>query len=218
MRLFWLGLISGAAVLIGLMRMGEPTPLPAPVPTAAADISESPLTLQVPVKKGATSRPTSRATSRPSSRPTLAKAGTKKKDKDCETGCAATPSTEPAMTQKRLQQLLQAYASEPLKPGSKALEVLLFHGYHLGGMMPTKRPFPLSKKHWSFLQKELKKTHARLSFRIVDEFGVKRISFDQKIKIGGHFHVEAKVHKNIQRPGFGGKIKRVGLNHLWVRI
>lgn len=184
--------------------------------------------------KQGTSRPSSAQTSqkgshlakaRPTSNPTtqniLKKRNIRsqaKSQKGCETGCAAAKDTAPTWTPARFSMWMKKYANEPLRAGSRALETLLFHGKTTRMFLKKWGAPPISQTHLNFLQRELKRDQFELSFRIVDEKGRVRIGFKKKIRVGSHFHVEAHKSLQIQRPSFGGKSKRVGLHHIWIRI
>ena len=141
-----------------------------------------------------------------------------KDEQDCDTGCASHGKLKsPARAQ--WMQTLRQFSNEPLQSGSPALETLLFHGSLSRKHLAALSQVPLPSKHEAFLRKELRQTHAWVSVRI--RTGRKSIAAwtkPEKVEIGHHFHLVASRTHKIQIPAFGGRVERVGLNHLWVRI
>lgn len=141
------------------------------------------------------------------------------KDSDCDTGCTSKDKDDGTYTLEKYHSLLAKYAKEPLKDGSKALEYMLFYGKKTKSYLKKYPPKDLNKGHLSFLEKQLSRSKAYISLRLVDEKGVIRASFTRKMaEVGGHFSVKADKIERVQRPSFSGKVKRVGLHHIWVRI
>jgi hypothetical protein len=216
---FGLGVVAGVALLwagVGWLSSGRSVPA---MVFGQGMPKERGLSLSIPAPTSrpvvATSRPTSRPTSQPTSRAVTAKGN--KEDADCETGCAATIKTPP-LTKQLFTNYMLTFAGEPLKGGSRGLESLLFYGKKTLKMLKKHGRLSVSNNRLAFLKKELKRDRIDLHFRIIDEKSVERLSFRKVVKIGGHFHVDAQKVVGIQRAGFGGKSKRVGLHHIWVRI
>ena len=171
-----------------------------------------------------TSRPVKVATSRPTSRPVLAdelKPPQKGDEKeDCDTGCGAVkPSTIPKLTRQMYDTYMAKYAKEALVAGSPGLEGLLFYGYKTRKWLEKTPPKRLSAERLAFLKQELSRDHVRIGLRIVNKKGENRVYIAPKrVPIHGHYTLYADKHPGIPQPSFGGKLKRVGLYHIWVRI
>ncbi len=148
----------------------------------------------------------------------LGKAPAQQNDQDCDTGCASHGKLKTPARSQWMQALLK-FAKEPLQSGSPGLETLLFHGDMSRKQLTLRQKLPLPQAHIAFLAKELRRTHARIAIRIRTENGIMAASVTpQKVQIGHHFHLKANKTIQLQVPSFGGRIERVGLKHLWVRI
>ena len=137
----------------------------------------------------------------------------------CATGCAAVKPTPSDLTPEKLRSLLKAFATEPMQAGSQALEAILFHDRKALRLFQKASTRLLDTKRKRFLLQELQKQHVWLSLRIIDRNGTRRVFVPpQRILLDKHFHIHAEHTTNLQAPSFGGRTKRVGLHHIWIRI
>jgi hypothetical protein len=129
----------------------------------------------------------------------------------CEPDSAGAP-----LTVERFDAVVDDYARGPLADGA-ALDALLFAGAPALSLLRERRP-PLSAAHRAFLERELARTHAEVSFRIVDADGVERTRLERaRVSIGVKQHLHARSGVELQAHEFSGRVERVGVRHLWAR-
>lgn len=184
---------------------------------SAGGHGSSGLVIEIPLPR---QKPTTRpATSRPSSRPHKHKKAQKRNPEECNTGCAAVKPHQGGIPRHKFVALAKKFAKEPLRSGSQALEILLFHANDSQHWLDQGLGDALPKAHLGFLRKELARRHAWVTLRVVDRKGRVRVRLGPyKVQIGKPFHYAANVNLGIQRPSSGGRVERVGLTHLWTRI
>ncbi len=139
-------------------------------------------------------------------------------DKVCASGCAASSHPTEELGQPKFEQLLARYAVEPMSEDSPALESLLYYGRQTRRFLETDGFGPLDADRSHFLWRELSRTHARVSIRLVDEYGEIRswipstkVPFDRR-------HVFDMKTDRVQPLVTSGTVKRVGLYHIWARL
>ena len=136
----------------------------------------------------------------------------------CASGCAASRHPTPELTKEEFERLIVDFALEPMNSSSPALEALLYYGRQTDRMLQKYGTHPLDENRVSFLKSELKKTHAYISFRLLDEHGVVRTEMKRtRVPLDRRHEFEMEVHRlpDLQT---SGTVKRVGLHHLWTRI
>lgn len=138
--------------------------------------------------------------------------------KVCASGCAANAAPTKPLTQAEFQRLMAAFAQEPMTDESEALAHLLYYGRQTRVFLKKEGHAPLDDERAAFLQKELARDHALVSFRLVDENGKlwayhppRRVPLD----IRHEFFPDAY---GIQPFETSGTVKRTRLNHLWQRL
>ncbi|MBT4867594.1 MAG: hypothetical protein HON53_21035 [Planctomycetaceae bacterium] len=136
----------------------------------------------------------------------------------CASGCAASNHATPELSRNEFQQLLARYEQGPLDETNAALEALLFYGRQSTALLRQLSPSSPMRKHDEFLRRELKKTHAVLSFRIVDEQGIVRVEMTRTRVPLDRRHVFDMKTQGLQPLVTSGTVKRVGLHHLWTRL
>ncbi len=138
---------------------------------------------------------------------------------DCAGSCALPGNhgeTE-ALSESAFLGWLAQWAEEPIGEPTIALETLLFHG-HRSEELLAKHGDRLDDEHRDYLTTELSRHTVRMSMRLVDEHGVVRGTVESD-----GFPLKEKQHISFDGTGSlgwletGGKIKRVGLAHLWSR-
>ncbi|MCG8587548.1 MAG: hypothetical protein MI757_22810, partial [Pirellulales bacterium] len=136
----------------------------------------------------------------------------------CASGCAASNHPTKELTADHFQELMAAYAVEPMSEDSPSLESLLYFGRQTREMIEADGFGPLDSQRARFLWNELARTHAHISMRVVDEHGEVRswlepteVPFDRR-------HVFDMHVKRVQPLYTSGTVKRVGLYHLWTRL
>ena len=144
-------------------------------------------------------------------------------DEVCASGCALSRHPTGTLTTQRFNTLLNQFSAEPIDQSSKPLEELLFFGPQTEKLLNQKLLNPASKTamdsaHTNYLQRELKRTHAKISIRVIEQDGTlrcwlppTRVPFDRR-------HVFEMKTESLQPLVTSGTIKRVGLNHIWARL
>lgn len=138
---------------------------------------------------------------------------------DCAGSCALPGNHGEADTLSESAFLgwLTQWAEEPVGEPTLALETLLFHGPRSEELL-EKHGHRLDSAHRTFLEQELSRHTVRMSMRLVDENGEVRGILET-----GNFPLKEKQHLVFEGTGSlgwletGGKVKRVGLGHLWSR-
>ncbi|MBW3542007.1 MAG: hypothetical protein KY476_17190 [Planctomycetes bacterium] len=138
--------------------------------------------------------------------------------KICASGCAASNHPTPHVTADDFRLLLSEYARGPLDETNRALETLLYFGPQTRTYLKLLGAGELDPARAGFLDQELRRTHALVSFRVVDEHGVvrtwmppTRVPFDRR-------HVFEMETRDLEPLETSGTVKRVGLHHLWTRL
>ena len=139
-------------------------------------------------------------------------------EKLCASGCAASRHPTETLTAEHFKSLLVAYTYEPMDQTNNALEELMYFGPQTKKMIEAHGVGDLDSKRAEFLWEQLKYNKAKVSIRVVDESGVVRswiepteVPFDRR-------HIFEMQTKNVQDLVTSGTVKRVGLNHCWLRL
>jgi len=136
----------------------------------------------------------------------------------CASGCAASRHPTEELTRARFQELLEQYATEPMDESSFALESLLYYGRQTEALLQAEGDYPLDPLRSEFLREELKKTHAKIEVRVVDEYGEIRTWLPPtRVPLDRRHEFDMQVN-NVQPLETSGTVKRVGLYHLWNRL
>lgn len=136
----------------------------------------------------------------------------------CASGCATSNHPTKKLTRDHFHELLEQYAQEPMDETSFALESLLYFGRQTLVMLNDEGDFPLDPLRSDFLRSELKKTHAKVEVRVVDEYGEIRVWLPPtRVPLDRRHEFDMQVN-NLQPLITSGTVKRVGLYHLWNRL
>ncbi|MEM7456282.1 MAG: hypothetical protein AAF456_18185 [Planctomycetota bacterium] len=135
----------------------------------------------------------------------------------CASGCALSRHPTRELVAARFHELMTAYTGGG--PGEfEALEELLYFGPQTQRMIQAHGCSGLDSDRREFLLKQLEATHALISIRVVDEHGEVRTWVDATRVPLDRRHVFSMETKNLQPLVTSGTVKRVGLDHLWVRL
>ena len=132
----------------------------------------------------------------------------------CATSCAIE---EKHISQEEWLKTLDVWSTQEVGISTKELDTLLFYAKDSLGWLPVFGT-ELGDLHYTFLEAELRRNLVDIEMRLVDEFGMVRGVLDSS-----PFHLKEKQHlvfsktKSLGWLETGGKVKRVGLGHLWSR-
>jgi len=138
--------------------------------------------------------------------------------KICASGCAASNHPTPELAVPMFKDLLQEFSTEPISEQSLSLEALLYYGKQTQDLIAKYGASPLDERREQFLLDELTKNHAKISIRLVDEYGEIRAVNEPSAVPFNRRHVFSLEGNNLQPLVASGTVKRVGLYHLWTRL
>jgi hypothetical protein len=136
----------------------------------------------------------------------------------CASGCAASRHPTGELSDVRYRELISTVGRGPMAETNEALEELIFFGGQTRRQINVNGFGTLDADWVGFLGEQLACSHAKISIRITDEQGVvrtwiepTRVPFDRR-------HVFSMSTKELQPLVTSGTVKRVGLNHAWIRL
>ena len=138
-------------------------------------------------------------------------------DADCTVGCAspARDDGSAAPTASEYQALVDQWLQEPIDAPTLPLETLLFHGPHTVRAIEA---LPLPADRRAFLLHELARDRAAVEVRLVDAAGVVRAHLDANgLALGEGTHLHMHDTGTLGAIEMSGRVRRVGLGHLWSR-
>ena len=135
----------------------------------------------------------------------------------CASGCSLSRHPTSELTTSRFEELIAELAEGPMEGSNEALETLLYFGRQTSEKI-EQGGFELEESRLEFLQKELLLTHANIQIRVVDQSGVVRSWLPESRVPLDRRHVFEMKTENVQPLVTSGTVKRVGLNHAWVRL
>jgi len=136
----------------------------------------------------------------------------------CASGCAASRHPTDSLSEEYFNELMAEYSQQSMTQDSPALEKLLYYGPQTRKLIEQNGFSPLNSERATFLWEELETTHAKISIRVIDESGTIRTWLEPTLVPFDRRHVFKMETSNLQPLVTSGTIKRVGLNHLWVRL
>jgi hypothetical protein len=135
----------------------------------------------------------------------------------CTTSCSLAKHKIPDFTARDFEKTLAAYAASPDREAGEELEKLLFYGADTVEYIKEVGTANLPAAHLEFLQRELRRDHAIVELRMVDDNEVVLVSYGPtSVPLGAKQHL-APVGKNLQAMEFNGTVMRTGVNYLWSR-
>ena len=133
-------------------------------------------------------------------------------------GCASSCAVEEKhISQEDWLSALDVWSTQEIGASTKELDTLLFYAKDSLAWLPVFGS-ELDDVHYAFLDSELRRNSVEIEMRLIDEFGTVRGVLDSP-----PFHLKEKQHfvltktKTLGWLETGGKVKRVGLAHLWSR-
>ncbi len=137
--------------------------------------------------------------------------------KICASGCAASRHPTAELKTGYFRKLMQTYVAGQ-SGESEALEELLYYGPQTVRLIRESGFCGLDSERRNFLWNELQTTHATISIRVVDESGMVRTRAESTRVPLDRRHVFEMETNNLQPLVTSGTVKRVGLDHIWVRL
>ena len=136
----------------------------------------------------------------------------------CASSCALDAAPAPPMTRELVENLLATWSEEPLGASTLALETLLFHRPETQAWLHTLDGGPLDEEHRRYLQHQLSRDTVHVEMRVVDAQGRERGTLvASSVGLAEKQHLVFEGTGSLGHLETGGKVKRVGLGHLWSR-
>lgn len=137
----------------------------------------------------------------------------------CSTGCSGpTPDEVAHLTDGEIAELLTEVASAPVGAAELAVETLLFHGAQTRDHLARRGSGPLSEAHRSWLTHELARDEVAIGLRLVARDGALLGHREDVVPLGAKQHLLLRDMGAFGRADVNGKVKRVGVKHLWARF
>jgi hypothetical protein len=132
--------------------------------------------------------------------------------------CGDARHPTPELLEAEFHKLMAQYAADNLTD-SEALDSLCFYGVQTRDMLAVHGTGPLDDDRAAFLRREVTRTHAYLSVRVIDDAGVERVTMMRKrVPFDIRCHHEVDGVNDVTPPSISGTLKRVGLYHIWARF
>ena len=142
----------------------------------------------------------------------------KKNDPKACHGCSIGKHHIPPYTDEVFREAMESYAEYPYWQESQGLDTLLFYGDETLEKLAEHGTEPLSPEHVAFLKRELRRTHAYVHIRVIDEHGVVRVEVGpERVPLKVKKHLKPRDTGNLYAMEFNGTVARTGLYHLWSR-
>ena len=139
-------------------------------------------------------------------------------DKVCASGCALSNHPTEKLNHETFRKLMVECGQSPLDENNKAFEALLYYGRQTREFLEQDGFSPLMTSQARTLNRELLRTHALISIRVIDERGEVRSSISQTRVPFDRRHVFDMETNNVQPLVTSGTVKRVGVHHMWTRL
>ena len=145
--------------------------------------------------------------------------GTTTEVQPCATGCAAPTADElHHLSDGEIAAFLDEVDSAPIASPTLALESLLFYRADTLSYLARTGPGDLDPGKLAWLRAELERDHAEVEMRLVDASGAVRGTLNEWVPLVEKQHLRLKGTGSLGRLAINGKVKRVGVDHLWARF
>jgi len=141
-------------------------------------------------------------------------------DEDCKTSCSKpAPGEGPRPpSADEFAALVNDWLGEPMDAASLPLETLLYHGVHSRHLLDELPDDALPADRRAFLLSELGRGHAAIEVRLIDEAGTVRGHLEASgLEFGVPTHLHMHDTGSLGDVELSGRVRRVGLHHLWSR-
>lgn len=141
-----------------------------------------------------------------------------KEKEECTTSCSLKKHPIPPFTELDFEMARDRYAQAGPEDESEGLETLLFYGPRTTEFLAELGHGELSDKHRAVLTRELGRTEAEVTLRLVDEKdeSIRAVYGPNPVPIGQKQHL-ATVGDGLVAMEFNGTVMRTGVNYLWSR-
>ncbi len=137
---------------------------------------------------------------------------------ECTTSCSLAKHPVPPFDELDFEMARAKYATANPEAASEGLETLLFYGPRTQEFLKEFGHGALSQAHQDVLRRELSRTEAQVTLRLVDEDdgAVRAVYGPNAVPIGKKQHL-ATVGEGLLAMEFNGTVMRTGVNYLWSR-
>jgi hypothetical protein len=138
---------------------------------------------------------------------------------DCRTSCSLGDATDEVhLTNEEVAFWMSEWNSEPIGVSTEALDTLLFYFPDTELALAQLEDIPLDVEHEAFLRTQLARDEVIVEMRLLDEEGEERGHMGpERIPLKTKQHLVFAGTGSLKHLETGGKVKRVGLGHLWSR-
>lgn len=137
---------------------------------------------------------------------------------DCKTTCSLGDAQESEhLSHEELDRLLETWSTQALDDPTIELETLLFHFQDTRSHL-AQNDVPLDDAHLAYLHQELSRDAVTIEMRLLDERGeVRGTLASTDVPLKEKQHIQFQGTGSLGHLETAGKVKRVGLGHLWSR-
>jgi hypothetical protein len=137
----------------------------------------------------------------------------------CGTSCAGPdPSDFDHLEAELIPFLFEDWNQQPIGEPTEELETLLFYFQDTSAYLASQGATGLDAEHERFLREQLARDTVSVQMRVVEDDGTVRASLPaQDIPLKAKQHLVFDGTGSLGHLETGGKVKRVGLAHLWSR-
>ena len=141
---------------------------------------------------------------------------------DCKTSCSLGDKTDEVhLTVDEVAFWMGEWNQEPVGVSSEAIDTLLFYLHDTEDALAAlvaQDQLPLDAEHEAALRAELDRDEVIVEMRLLDERGNERGHMGpERIPLKEKQHLVFAGTGSLKHLETGGKVKRVGLGHLWSR-
>ena len=138
---------------------------------------------------------------------------------DCRTSCSLGDATDDVhLTNDEVAFWMAEWNTQPIGESTEALDTLLFYFDDTQAALATLETIPLDAEHEAFLRQELARDEVVVEMRLLDDAGAERGHMGPVVvPLKEKQHLVFEGTGSLKHLETGGKVKRVGLGHLWSR-
>ncbi len=139
--------------------------------------------------------------------------------KGCQGGCALVRNKSDELSPLQIEALVNTATRLPVGEESDALDMLLFHDNEARAYFLSGDPANVSLEWVAWLRRELGRTTATFSLRMIDEQGVERARVPPTpMALGVKLHMQVNDGQHTGPFNANGTVVRVGRDHVWIRM